>query len=202
MSDDDIAEEPMACFRTFTLPLREIFGGNLLLLLCCLCYCAWWIMSFRPGSTGSSAGLFYLAAAFITGTAAIILMSYGIDSLSHESITLSVKYILLGTALVFFFLLMLTAIVFRRPVTSELFIIHVWAALELSAVAVLYGTGRFGTARAGIMLALIGIATIIALICYALYYRLDATARLRVGVVPLATDAFVVAVFQILLATL
>ena len=192
----------MPCFRTFTVPLWEIFGGNLLLLLCSLFYCAWWIMSFRPNSSAGSAAWFCLTAAFVTGIAGIALMSYGIDFLSQESKALPVRYILSGGALMFFFLLLVTSIVFRRPVTSELIIIHIWAVLELSAAAVLYGGGRFGAMSAVVMLTLIGTATVIALACYVLYYRLDGTARFIDGIVPLATDALVMAVFQVLMATL
>ena len=77
---------------------------------------------------------------------------------------------------------------------------HIWAALELSAVTVLYGTGRFGMRNAVILAALVGIATVAGLICYILYYRLDVTASYWVGMVPLIADAFVMAVFLSVLA--
>jgi hypothetical protein len=109
-------------------------------------------------------------------------------------------FILLGGAALFFVMLPVTVIAFHRAVTSELLIIHVWAALELSAVAVLYGTGRFGAGRAVALAALVGIATIAGLICYVLYYRLDETAGYRIGMVPLIADAFVAAVFLGVLA--
>ena len=190
----------MICFRNFTAPLWEIFAGNLLLLFCSLFYLAWWVVSFRPNSSGGSAGGFYITAAFITGVAAIALMSGGINSLSQDSKGLPVKFILLGGAALFFVLLPVTAIVFHRIVTSELLIMHIWGALELSAVAVLYGTGRFGAGRAVTLAALVGIATVAGLICYMLYYRLDETASYWNGMVPLTTDAFVMAVFLGVLA--
>ncbi len=191
----------MTCFRSFTLPLWEIFAGNLLLLFCSLFYLAWWVASYRPNSSGGLAGGFYITAAFITGVAAIALMSFGISSLSQESARgLPVKLILLGCTALFFVLLPVTAIAFRRMVTSELILIHIWAALELSAVAVLYGTGRFGAGRAAMLTALVGIAAVAGLICYVLYYRLDETARYWNGMVPLAADAFVIAVFLGVLA--
>lgn len=185
----------MICFRNFTAPLWEIFAGNLLLLLCSLFYLAWWIVSYRPNSSGGSVGGFCITIAFLTGAAAIALMSDGINSLSQDSKGLPVSFILLGSAAVFFLLLLITVIAFHRIVTSELLIIHIWTALELSAIAALYGTGRYGAGRAGILAALVGIAAIAGLICYVLYYRLDETASYRVGMVPLITDAFVMAVF-------
>ena len=38
------------------------------------------------------------------------------------------------------------------------------------------------------------------MICYVLYYRLDETAGYRIGMVPLAADAFVMAVILAVLA--
>ena len=184
----------MTFFRNFTAPLWEMFAGNLLLLFCSLFYLAWWVVSYRPNSSGGSAGGFYLAAAFITGAAAIVLMSGGINSLSQDSKGVPVWSILSGVAALFLVLLPVTAIAFHRAVTSELIIIHIWAALELSAVAVLNGTGRFGAGRAAILAVLVGIASAAGLICYVLYYRLDETAGYWSGMVPLATDALVMAV--------
>lgn len=190
----------MNCFHNFNAPLWEIFSGNLLLLFCSLFYLAWWVVSFRPHASGGSAGGFYLAAALITGVAAILLMSGGINSLSQNSKSLPVWFILLGGAALFLVLLLVTSIAFHRIVTSELLIIHIWAALELSAVAVLYGTGRFGAGRAATLTALVGIAVVVGLICYVLYYRLDKTASYWDGMVPVTVDAFVMAVFLGMLA--
>ena len=67
-------------------------------------------------------------------------------------------------------------------------------------IAVLRGTGRFGTPSAATMTALVGIAAVAGVICYVLYYRLDEVARYWDGMAPLATDAFVMAVFLGVLA--
>jgi hypothetical protein len=190
----------MICFHNFTASLWKVFSGNLLLLLCSLFYLIWWVVTFRPDSSGGSAGVFCITAAFITGIAAIALLSSGINSLSHDSKGLPVRFILIGTAVLFVVLLFVTAVVFNRQVTSELIIIHIWVALEISAVAVLHGTGRFGPGRVAALAALVGIATVVGLICYVLYYRLDGMSSYRVGMVPLATDAFVMAVFLGVLA--
>jgi hypothetical protein len=186
----------MTFFRSFTAPLWEIFAGNLLLLFCILFYLAWWVVTYRQNSSG---GL-YITAALITGFAAIAMMYSGINSLSRDSKGLQVSYILLGCAALFLVMLLVTVIAFHRAVTSELIIIHIWTALELSAVAVLFGTGRFGAGRAVILAILAGIATAVSLICYVLHYRLDETASYWNGIVTLTADAFVIAVFLVVLA--
>ena len=190
----------MTFFRSFTFPLWEIFAGNMLLLICTLFYLAWWAVSFRPNTSGVSAGTLYIIAAIITGCAAIALISGGINSLPQGSRGLPVWVILTGVAALFIVLFLVTSLAFHRIVTSELLIIHIWAALELSVVAALYGTGHLGVGRAAILAALVGIATIAGLICYVLYYRADETARYYIGMVPLITDAVVMAIFLVILA--
>ncbi|MBN2534553.1 MAG: hypothetical protein JXB88_16840 [Spirochaetales bacterium] len=190
----------MIFFRNFTAPLWQMFAGEFLLLFCSLFYLAWWVVSFRPGSSGGPAGTFCIVAAFITGIAALALMSFSIHSLSQNSKGLPVWFILVGGAALFIVLLPVSSIVFHRQVTSELIIIHIWAILELSAIAVLHGTGRFGTGRTATLAALAGIATVVGLICYMLYYRLDKTASYRSGMIPLAADALVMTVFLAVLA--
>ena len=169
-------------------------------MFCNLFYLVWWIISFRPNSSVGAIGVFFIIAALIAGVVAISLMSTGIISLSFISKGLPVRFILIGGAVLFVVLLLVTNIKFHRIVTSELIIIHIWAVLELSAVAVLYGTRRFGSGRAAALGALVGIATVVGLICYVLYYRLDGMSSYWDGTVPLITDSFVMAVFLGVLA--
>ncbi|MBN1532155.1 MAG: hypothetical protein JXA20_05795 [Spirochaetes bacterium] len=187
----------MILFRDFTLPLWKLFAGNLLLLACSLCYLAWWAASFRQNSSGGA----FIAAAFITGIAAMAAMSNGIASLSRDSGGTAVAYILAGALVLFIILLIITSFAFRRPVTSELLILHLWGALELSAAAVLYGSKRLGTARAAVLVALVAAATVAGLVCYVLYYRVDEAARFRIGMVPLIVDSSVAAVFLGMMAS-
>lgn len=191
----------MEFFHNFTAPLWELFAGNALLLLCSICYLIWWVIAFRPDSGGGAGGGgIFLAFAFLTGISAMILMSASIRTLSKDSKALSVTFILLGAAFLYVILLLITALVFHRQVTSELLIIHVWAAVELCTIWVLYGTGRFAIGRTAVLATLVGLATVASLICYLLYYRLDGIASYRNGMVPLGTDAVVMAVILGVLA--
>jgi hypothetical protein len=190
----------MTCFHNFTVPLWEIFYGNLLFLFCSLFYLIWWVVSFRPNSSSGPAGVFCITAAFITGIAAIALMSTGINALSQNSKCLPVRCVLIGVTVLFLILLLVTVIGFHRIVTSELIIIHIWAALELSAVAVLYGTGHFGLGSTVTLAVLVGIAIAVGMICYVLYYRLNGMSSYLDGMVPLMAYAFVMAAFLGVLA--
>lgn len=190
----------MMLFRNYNTPLWEIFTGNLLLLFCCIFYLAWWVVTFRPDSIGGSVGVFYIVVAFITGVIAIVLMSSGISSLSQSSESIPVRFILLGAVALFIVLVLVTTLVFHRIVTSELIIILIWAALELAVITVLFGTGRFGSGSAVTLAVLAGIATVVSLICYVLYYRLDEATSYWIGMVPLSTAGLVIAVILGVLA--
>jgi hypothetical protein len=190
----------MSCFHNFTAPLWELFSGNLLFLFCSLFYLVWWIVAFRPNSSGGSSGGVFIMFAFITGIAALVLMSVGVNALARDSKALPVRFILLGAVALYLILLPVTAVVFHRQVTSELIIMLIWAALELSVITVLYGTGRFGVGRTALAVTIVCIATVIGLICYLLYYRLDGASNYIDGMIPLATDAVVMAAFLGILA--
>jgi hypothetical protein len=187
----------MMSLRSFTGPLWSVFAGNLLLLVCIIFYLVWWIVTFRPNSAGGGLmGAFSLLAAFVTGIIAIVLLSNGINLISQDSVRgLPIRLILLGAAAVFVVMLLVTSVGFHRMVTSELMIIHAWVALELSAAVVLYGAGHFGPGRTAVLAALLGVAFVVSMICYVLYYRLGEATSYRVGMVPLLMGAIVTAVF-------
>ena len=186
----------MAGFPNFTVPVREIFFGNLSFFFCSLFYLVWWIVVFRPGSAGGGKiGGVCLAAAFVTGIAALALMAAGINALSLASGGVPVWCILLGGILCYFILLPVTAFAFHRQVTSELLIMDIWAVMQLSCIAVLRGTGHLGAGSAAALTVLVGLAAVAGLICYILYYRLSGAASWWDGMVPLGADALVMAVF-------
>jgi hypothetical protein len=191
----------MACFRDFTEPLWEIFGGNLLMFVTSAFYIAWWTVSFWPNRKVETAWpSILIGTAVLAGVAAIAIMSIGIGSLSLAGKGFPVLFILLGAVASYIILLVISKTVFRRPVTSELLLIIVWAAVELSAIAVLQGTGRFGMGWTFALLALVALAVGVGVVCYILYYNLDERARFWTGLIPLITDAGVVTVFLLVLA--
>jgi len=194
----------MTCFHNFTAPVWQIFAGNLLLFICSIFYLVWWVVCFGPNASGKAAGgstgVVYLTGAFISGIAAIVLMSGGINTLSKDAKSVPVWLILLCGIVLFAVMLLVTTAFYHRPVTSELIIIHIWAVLQLCTIAVLYGTGRFGLGRTVLLVTLTGIAFVAGVICYVLYYRLEGKAGYWDGMAPLLIDASVMAVFLSVLA--
>lgn len=178
--------------ETHGLPVKQIFRGNLLLIVCCAFYLAWWILAFKP--VGAVRGMktgWLLIPAFASGLAAIILTVNGIQSASTDIALFPKGSLLWGAVAAYFILFAVTYLILKRPVTTELFLIVGWAALALSEINVLYGIGRFSHQLSLIFVVIIAAATLISLICYALYYNLGNYAGYFDGMVPLCMAALV-----------
>ena len=48
-------------FQNFTTQIREIFYGNLLMVICSIFYLTWWGITFRPGAGGAITYVILLA---------------------------------------------------------------------------------------------------------------------------------------------
>jgi hypothetical protein len=175
--------------------INKMYLGNILLLFCFLFYLAWWRITFNPYKVNRSGRPAYLFAAFILGIAAIFFILSSIASLAFESSALPVRYFILFGILAFMVLLPVTSRILKRLVTSELLIMHFWTVLELSMAEVLSGTGYLIFLYKQILVIMIAVASVISLICYLIYYRLDANLRFRVGMIPLGIACFMAVAF-------
>ncbi len=187
--------------REFDFPVRRIFWSNLLLILCCAFYLAWWLLAFKPAGAvrGVKTG-WLLIPAFVAGLAAIILAVKGIQSASIRVTLFPGGLLLWGGVAAYFILLTVTALLFKRQVTTELFLVVGWAVLALSEINALYGAGRFSHGPAVAFAVVIGVATLINLVCYVLYYHLGARAGYVDGMIPLLMVALVTAGLSVAMA--
>lgn len=146
-----------------------------------------------------------LFPASAAGLAAVYLVLRGIGSAPAKiplySPLLPGRYLLIGGIAAYLLLFVITLLLLRRPVTSELFLIIGWAILALAEINVFYGTGRFLDHTAAIFIAVIAAAAIISLICYVLYYRLDSRAGYLDGMVPLLLAAVVTGAIAVRMMT-
>jgi len=172
--------------NNFSPAIWKIFIGNLLLLICIIFYLAWWIVTFKRNTAKRRGQAFYIAAAFIIGIISILIIASGIAELARFPQAIPVRLILIAIALSFLILLIVTAKVFHRAVTSELLLIHIWAAVEICMVNSLYSSANISFSTAWICSAVILLSILVSLICYVFYYRLCEKTRYRTGMIPLA----------------
>lgn len=186
----------------FDLHTRQLFWGNIALIVCCLFYLWWWAVAFHPRGAPDAlrASAPLLVAAMASGILAVALTALGITSAPREASLFPPHSILWGGAAVYLILLATTALLLRRQVTTELFLIVGWAMLELSQLDALYGVGRFGLKTAMVFTAVVVLAAAVSLVCYLRYYRLEAFAGYIDGMVPLILVAVVMAALTAALA--
>jgi len=192
----------MSCFHEFAVPDWKVFFGNVLMFVTCAFYLAWWAVAFWPKGGGNNPlAAFLITGAILSGIASIVVLSLGIGSLPRVAKGLPVIIIPLAAIALYIISLSVTKTFFHRPVTSEVLVMFVWAAVECAAIAALNLSGRFGTGQTALLSVLVALATCVGLVCYVLYYRLDGMPSFWDGFIPLAVDAVVVAVFLSLQAT-
>ena len=180
--------------QDYDLPSKQIFRSNILLIICCIFYLAWWLLAFKPsgGLRGIKTG-WLLIPAFVAGVLAVILASKGITSAPAGTPLFPGKLLIWGGVAVYLILLVVTGLVLKRQITTELFLIVGWAVLALSEINTLYGTGRFSRRMAAPFAVVIVAAALISLVCYVLYYNLGDRAGYFDGMIPLLLVALVTA---------
>ncbi len=178
--------------RNFSLPEKQIFESNILLIICCVFYLAWWLLAFKP--VGAIKGIktgWLLIPAFVAGLISILLAVKGMQSAPVSKTLFPGGALLWGGVATYIILLVATQLLFHRQVTTELFLIVGWAVLALSEINTLYGINRFSHGSVVLFTVIIGVAALISLVCYVLYYSLESRAGYFDGMVPLVMVALV-----------
>ncbi len=182
-------------FGGFDSQTRQLLIGNLMLIFCCVFYLIWWLIAFKPeGAIKGMRSGWLLIPAFVLGIIAIIEMVIGSNMGGAARRLMPTAVILIGGLAAYVILLIVSWILLKRPVTTELLLIVGWTVLAYLEINALYGTERFGRPLAITFLIVAAAAAAIGIVCYLLYYGLDARAGYIDGTVPLLLIAGVMAV--------
>ncbi len=176
---------------------KQILTGNILLIICCLFYLAWWLLAFKP--TGAVKGMksgWLLLPALVFGLAGIAEITRGSNPLKLQTGLISGSYILVGGIAVYLILYGLTSVALKRQVTTELFLIVGWAVLMLLELNALYAEEHFSKFTAVAFIIITAAAAAVSLVCYILYYKLDSTLSYYDGAIPLVLAVAVPAVIS------
>jgi len=181
-------------FSLFRIQEKQILIGNILFIVCCSFYLAWWSLAFKPSGAikGVKTG-WLLIPAFIVGLSGVILIVRGILAKTHVKLLFPNGYIIWGGIAVYIILLVITVLLLKRQATSELLLIVGWGVLALAEINALFGSGLFSHRLSAGLILLICTAVLISLICYILYYRLNGFAAYIDGMIPLILSALTVA---------
>lgn len=185
--------------------MGQLALGHGAFALCAILYLAWWWIFFRPETIGPSAvtrvfGIVCIVGAAICGIASVVIICLSLGGLPRLRSTIGNLWIVIGGALVYAALLLLTSNVFHRPVTTELILIVGWATMEAAVLATLYGSMRISGAALAVLAIIVAVVFVGSLVCYMLYYNLEPWPSFIDGLIPLAS-AGVVSVIMVLLLT-
>jgi len=173
--------------------------GELLLVVCSLCYLVWWTITFRPSVRISPGGGLFLAGAVLGGLGGLVLLALGIAALLPKASSPALAATIVGGVLVGALLLYVTSSVAHRPVTTELPLIVVWATVQLATGITLRTAGVLRAPAASAWIVATAVATLVGLACYLIFYRLDPITAYWIGMVPLAVDGVVAATLAAIL---
>ncbi len=180
---------------------RQLFWGDILLVGCCAFYLLWWVLAFKPA--GAVKGLrsgWLLFPALILGVAGLVMIVKGSGRAAAADSFFSAGTALLAGAVSYAVLLVVTRLVFRRQVTTELFLIVGWTVLAFVEINALYGLGVLTRGAAAGFFAAAVTAAAVSMVCYVLYYGLDSRAGYVDGMIPLLLTAAFMAVLAGLIA--
>lgn len=157
--------------------------------LCAALYLVWWVVFFRPGAGKVQGPLYWfgagcLLAAAIAGVVGAVLIAMGASGLSAGSGP-SGWWFVLGAVVAYAFFAWATMRFFSRPVTTELLLFVAWGALELYLASALGTAGVLDRAAVVWLVAVVVAVFALSLVCYVLYYRLDALPSFVDGALPL-----------------
>ena len=178
--------------------MSRFYAGNVLLILCCTFYLLWWIVAFRPEDAvkGMRSG-WLLIPAVVFGIAAVAAITGGIYATENALQLMPTMRIVLIGVIAYALLLAGTALLLKRQVTTELFLIVGWAVLASSEISALYAHEAYSAAAAWVFIAFILVMAAVSLVCYLLYYNLDAVTGYIDGMIPLVIVIAVTAVMTI-----
>ena len=178
--------------------MRRFLIGNTFLILCCIFYLAWWIIAFRPEGAvkGMKSGWLLIPAALF-GVAAVFTIAGAISATDNALQLVPTMRIAAIGAAAYVILLLVTWFLMKRTVTAELVLIVGWATLAAAQISALYAHGVYTTGGAWGFIAVVIAMAAVSLVCYLLYYNLDAVAGYYDGIVPLAIVAVVTAVMNL-----
>ena len=180
--------------------MSKILIGNWLMVLCSICYLAWWLIVFKPPAPkGNFVGTIFLILAFVAGIGGLFFTIKEMAAPTEEIQTKGVSGMLIMACgiVLYMALFAMTKVMFHRQVTSELFIITGWVVLEAAICNYMYSLGTFSIREAVILAAVVLIAGIISLVCYVLYYNLPYIKGYIDGCIPLALVMIVMIVVNV-----
>ncbi len=173
----------------------KMIKGQILLVLCCFFYLIWWYRGYHPGmavNRVSGVNGLLLLITVLLGISGVIFSMTPAEAVGETRIR--PFWIITGGIVCYAVLFLITRFGFGRAVTTELFLIVGWTMLEVSVISRLNAAGNLSDSSFTVLCCLIASAFVVSMILYAAYYRMEEMKAFYSAMVPLVTEAAVMAV--------
>jgi len=168
--------------------VKLILTGSIWIVVCCVFYLMWWLMAFKP--EGAASGMktdWLLLPALAAGALGVLMALRGIWLVAPEpgSRLFPGGAVIIGGIAAYVVLLVVTLVILKRPVTTELFLIVGWGMLALNSINALYSAGTISHGLSIVFITIIFAIIAVSLILYALYFSMEGVSGYIGGMVPL-----------------
>lgn len=182
--------------------MKNIKWGQGLLIACCLLYIVWWALTFKPDTDISGTyviRMILLALTAICGLGGIILSIKGSRSMPPENPLMKTRTILISGIVLYFLMLLLTYVVQKRPVTTELVLIVAGVTLECYVLNTVQGNGYISQNHFFLLTGILLATLFMSMCCYKLYYDLSPKTAFYSAMLPQAMFAAFMAILLALM---
>lgn len=181
--------------------VSQVGWGHALLFACAVFYLAWWTVFFRdvdnkPKGALRAIGIACIVIAAIAGVAAVVVT---VVALVQMPMAIPPFFILAVAVVLYLVLMVGTRWLAKRSVTTELALIVGWMALEVSTVNGIASLHAITGASFIMLVLVLGVAFIVNVVCYTLYYALEGRAAFIDGCIPLAIVGIISALLAVAL---
>lgn len=169
-----------------------IIYGQVMLIICCLLYCIWWLILYHPYRKPVKSVLIngiLFAAMTASGILGIIVSLYGINTVRLIRDSVNELTIIISGAVLYAATLLISRFVSKRITTAESFLLNGWLVLELTVCKCLYDSEAIGDIMPVVCVAVICIAYAVNIVLYQLYFKMKPIAGYIAGAVPLITES-------------
>lgn len=169
-----------------------IVYGQVMLIICCLLYCIWWLILYHPYRKPVKSVLIngiLFAAMTASGILGIIVSLYGINTVRLIRDSVNELTIIISGAVLYAATLLISRFVSKRITTAESFLLNGWLVLELTVCKCLYDSEAIGDIMPVVCVAVICIAYAVSIVLYQLYFKMKPMAGYIAGAVPLITES-------------
>lgn len=166
--------------------IKDFLVGSTAFFLCAIFYCIFWGVSYNENTNAPVlVKIIFFTLTAIFGIASIAQYASGIKNAVYVNKSISNLIILIVAVATYIILAFVTKIAFKRVITTELILIVFCTMGAFCVINSLYSAAIFYKVSTIIFIILTVLIFMASLVCYIIYYKLNAQKAFIIGFIPL-----------------